>query len=209
MKQSNNQVGEKVLVLGAGQLGASVLASLVPAVTQRNGSVCVIVSGRSRDKQSKRRSSIHQQLADAGARFIPVDIAGSSVAALKDQFHGFDTIINCMGFVAGAGTQIKITRAVLEAGVKRYFPWQFGVNYDVVGKGSGQPVWDEQYDVRTLLREQKRHGVGDCFNRYIYLFSLRTGLWCGQLSPKNHQCPRRMGNAGHRHVACGYWSPDH
>lgn len=48
MKQSNNQVGEKVLVLGAGQLGASVLASLVPAVTQRNGSVCVIVSGRSR-----------------------------------------------------------------------------------------------------------------------------------------------------------------
>ncbi|EBX3265615.1 hypothetical protein DRT26_05920 [Salmonella enterica subsp. enterica serovar Oranienburg] len=47
-----------------------------------------------------------------------------------------------------------MTRAVLEAGVKRYFPWQFGVNYDVVGKGSGQPVWDEQYDVRTLLREQ-------------------------------------------------------
>ncbi len=83
MKQSNNQVGEKVLVLGAGQLGASVLASLVPAVTQRNGSVCVIVSGRSEDKQSKRRSSIHQQLADAGARFIPVDIADSSVAALK------------------------------------------------------------------------------------------------------------------------------
>ncbi|KSB86081.1 2'-hydroxyisoflavone reductase, partial [Salmonella enterica subsp. enterica serovar Newport str. S09097] len=104
MKQSNNQVGEKVLVLGAGQLGASVLASLVPAVTQRNGSVCVIVSGRSRDKQSKRRSSIHQQLADAGARFIPVDIADSSVAALKrSNSHGFDTIINCMGFVAGAG----------------------------------------------------------------------------------------------------------
>lgn len=59
-----------------------------------------------------------------------------------------------MGFIAGTGTQIKITRAVLEAGVKRYFPWQFGVNYNVVGKGSGQPVWDEQYDVRTLLREQ-------------------------------------------------------
>ncbi len=29
------------------------------------------------DKQSKRRSSIHQQLADAGARFIPVDIAAT------------------------------------------------------------------------------------------------------------------------------------
>ncbi len=88
--------------------------------------------------RAKRRSSIHQITGDAGARFIPVDIAdNSSVAALKDQFHGFDTIINCMGFVAGAGTQIKITRAVLEAGVKRYFPRQFGVNYDVAAKGSG------------------------------------------------------------------------
>nr|VUD24182.1 oxidoreductase [Salmonella sp. NCTC 7297] len=154
MKQPNNQVSEKVLVLGAGQLGASVLASLAPAVTQRNGSVCVLVSPRSWDKQDKLRSSIHQRLADAGAQFIAVDIAASTVETLKEQFHGFDTIINCMGFVAGAGTQIKITRAVLEAGVKRYFPWQFGVNYDVVGKGSGQPVWDEQYDVRTLLREQ-------------------------------------------------------
>lgn len=91
---------------------------------------------------------------DAEAKLIPLDIADSTMDALKDQFKEFDTVINCMGFVAGAGTQIKITRAVLEAGVNRYFPWQFGVNYDVVGKGSGQPVWDEQYDVRTLLREQ-------------------------------------------------------
>ncbi len=43
---------------------------------------------------------------------------------------------------------------MIQAGVKRYFPWQFGVDYDVVGKGSGQPVWDEQHDVRTLLRSQ-------------------------------------------------------
>ncbi|AVH19835.1 aromatic alcohol reductase [Enterobacter sp. SGAir0187] len=154
MNQTNNHMGEKVLVLGAGQLGASVLESLVPAVTQRNGSVCVIVSARSWDKQGKLRSRIHQRLADAGAQFIAVDIADSPLETLKAHFHDFDTVINCMGFVAGAGTQIKITRAVLEAGVKRYFPWQFGVNYDVVGKGSGQPVWDEQYDVRALLRQQ-------------------------------------------------------
>ncbi|ELS1590577.1 aromatic alcohol reductase, partial [Salmonella enterica] len=93
MKQPNNQVSEKVLVLGAGQLGASVLASLAPAVTQRNGSVCVLVSPRSWDKQDKLRSSIHQRLADAGAQFIAVDIAASTVETLKEQFHGFDTII--------------------------------------------------------------------------------------------------------------------
>ncbi|EBH9036917.1 TPA: aromatic alcohol reductase [Salmonella enterica] len=154
MKERDVKTGEKVLVLGAGQLGAAVLDYLIPAVIQHNGAVSVIVSPGSRDKQGNLQSDIHQKLADAGAKFISVDVAASTIDALKKHFADFDTIINCMGFVAGAGTQIKITRAVLESGVSRYFPWQFGVNYDVVGKGSGQPVWDEQYDVRTLLREQ-------------------------------------------------------
>ncbi|WP_320726325.1 aromatic alcohol reductase [Enterobacter sp. 118C5] len=154
MKERDIKTGENVLVLGAGQLGAAVLEYLVPAVTQRDGAVSVIVSPRSWDSRGKLQSETHQKLADAGAEFIAVDVADSSTETLKTHFLDFDTVINCMGFVAGAGTQLKITRAVLEAGVSRYFPWQFGVNYDVVGKGSGQPVWDEQYDVRTLLREQ-------------------------------------------------------
>ncbi|EMZ5812489.1 aromatic alcohol reductase [Klebsiella aerogenes] len=154
MKERDVKTGEKVLVLGAGQLGAAVLKCLIPAVTKHNGAVSVIVSPDSRDKQGNLQSDTHQKLADTGAKFISVDVAASTIDALKNHFADFDTVINCMGFVAGAGTQIKITRAVLEAGVSRYFPWQFGVNYDVVGKGSGQPVWDEQYDVRTLLREQ-------------------------------------------------------
>ncbi len=154
MKEHDFNATENILVLGAGQLGVAVLDSLIPAITQLNGNICVIVSPASWDKQGKLRSDTHQKLADAGAAFVSVDVAASTIASLKTHFANFDTVINCMGFVAGAGTQIKITRAVLEAGVSRYFPWQFGVNYDVVGKGSGQPVWDEQYDVRTLLREQ-------------------------------------------------------
>ena len=155
MTERNCTAGEKVLVLGAGQLGAAVLEALIPAVTQRQGSVWVMVSPASFDSEGQLLSATHQRLAAPGANFIAVDVAASTVELLKTHFAAFDTIINCMGFVAGPGTQIKITRAVLEAGVKRYFPWQFGVNYDVVGKGSGQPVWDEQYDVRTLLREQR------------------------------------------------------
>ncbi len=27
-------------------------------------------------------------------------------------------------------------------GARRYFPWQFGVDYDIVGRGSGQPAFD-------------------------------------------------------------------
>ena len=155
MTERNVNKGEKVLVLGAGQLGTAVLDFLIPAVTRRNGSVSVIVSPGSLDQQGNLLSDDHQRLADSGATFMAVDVAASTIESLKPHFAGFDTVINCMGFIAGAGTQIKITRAVLEAGVRRYFPWQFGVNYDVVGKGSGQPVRDEQYDVRTLLREQR------------------------------------------------------
>ncbi|XMR04072.1 aromatic alcohol reductase [Klebsiella pneumoniae] len=155
MKTDNFNHTEKVLVLGAGQLGAAVLDALVPAVIERQGTVSVIVSPAAWDEAGQLRSANHQALADAGATFLAVDIAGSAMETLADQFRGFTTVINCMGFVAGPGTQLKITRAVLAAGVPRYFPWQFGVNYDVVGKGSGQPVWDEQYDVRTLLRAQR------------------------------------------------------
>ena len=86
------------------------------------GTVSVIVSPAARDEAGQLRSSNHQALADAGATFLAVDIAGSAMETLADQFRGFTTVINCMGFVAGPGTQLKITRAVLAAGVPRYFP---------------------------------------------------------------------------------------
>lgn len=54
------------------------------------------------------------------------------------------------------GTQLKLTRAILSAGsVKRYFPWQFGVDYDTIGRASAQDLFDEQLAVRELLRGQK------------------------------------------------------
>lgn len=56
--------------------------------------------------------------------------------------------------MGGSGVQRKLARAVLQAGVKRYLPWQFGVDYDVIGRGSAQDLFDEQLDVRDLLRSQ-------------------------------------------------------
>ena len=87
---------------------------------------------------------------------MPGDLAVGSVEELASQFQAFDALINCTGFIGGPGFQRKVTRAVLDAGVKRYVPWQFGVNYDVVGRGSPQELWDEQLDVRDMLRSQDR-----------------------------------------------------
>jgi hypothetical protein len=47
-------------------------------------------------------------------------------------------------------------RGAFAAGVAHYVPWQFGVDYDVVGQGSGQDVWDEQLEVRNMLRAQSQ-----------------------------------------------------
>ena len=60
------------------------------------------------------------------------------------MFHHYD-----------AGTQLKIARAVLAAKVRRYIPWQFGVDYDVIGRGSAGDLFTEQLDVRDLLRGQE------------------------------------------------------
>ena len=74
-----------------------------------------------------------------------------------------------------AGTQRKICEAVLLSAKqqqqshkaqqnenrKRYFPWQFGVDYDVIGKGSSQDLFTEQLAVREMLRGQKNGEVVD------------------------------------------------
>ena len=61
---------------------------------------------------------------------------------------------------------------VLEADVKRYFPWQFGVDYDVIGRGSAQDLFDEQLDVRDLLRSQNRMEWVIVSNRNVHQLSL-------------------------------------
>jgi len=84
---------------------------------------------------------------------------------LAGIFANYDTVIACSGFGFPAGTQLRVARAVLKAGsegkdgkgkgVRRYFPWQWGIDYDVVGQGSAQDLFDEQLGVRKLLRAQK------------------------------------------------------
>ena len=90
-----------------------------------------------------------------------------------------------------AGTQRKIYEAVLlsakqesqkgNKGIKkRYFPWQFGVDYDVIGKGSSQDLFTEQLAVRDMLRSSGEwgSGLGDCEHRDVYEFFVRECVWC-------------------------------
>jgi hypothetical protein len=145
---------EHILVLGAGELGMAVLRQLAPRTAHAQSRLTVLVSPQSISDPAPAQVQTASVLRGLGVDMVAFDLAGCTEAELSAQLRPFHTVIGCTGFVAGPGTQLKITRAVLAAGVHRYFPWQFGVDYDIVGHGSGQPVFDEQYAVRELLRAQ-------------------------------------------------------
>ena len=147
-----------ILVLGAGELGMPVLRALSRrAATASDVSVAVLLRPSSMDSRVPAKQADLEELRTLGVAFVAGDIAEASVAELADLFRRFDTVVSCTGFAAGPGTQLKLVRAALAGGVRRYVPWQFGVDYDVVGRGSPQELWDEALDVRDLLRAQ--HGT--------------------------------------------------
>jgi nucleoside-diphosphate-sugar epimerase len=142
-----------ILVLGAGQLGMAVLRALAPRIRAAGQPITVLVAPQMLSTPSEQEAANLAELGALGVTIMGFDL-GADQDALAQLFGHYRTVVNCTGFVAGPGTQLRITRAVLQAGVNRYFPWQFGVDYDIVGRGSGQPVFDEQYEVRELLRSQ-------------------------------------------------------
>ncbi|WKG03930.1 aromatic alcohol reductase [Mycolicibacterium sp. HK-90] len=145
-----------ILVIGTGELGASVVAALAHHVSAHPGAATITVLLRpptpgADPGQDTRRA----ELTNEGIAIEHADIATASVTELAGIMTRYHTVISCIGFAAGAGTQRKLAHAALTAGVSRYFPWQFGVDYDEIGRGSAQPLFDEQLDVRDLLRRQR------------------------------------------------------
>lgn len=152
---ADNHSVENILVLGAGELGRAVLQGL--AEVRHRGTpmrLSVLLRPFPTNGPGVRSREQAKALAILNIDIVRADIATASEEELAHLFAQFSTIICCTGFVGGSGTQRKITSAVLKAGNKRYIPWQFGVDYDVVGRNSGQEVWDEQLDVREMLRNQ-------------------------------------------------------
>lgn len=78
----------------------------------------------------------------------------SSIEELAALFAKYDTVLGCVGYAAGIDTPMKLAKAALQSGIPRYFPWQFGVDFEVIGRGGPQDIFDAQLDVRELLRAQ-------------------------------------------------------
>lgn len=148
----------KILVLGAGELGTAVLECLAK-IAPPNVSITVFLRPNTISSTNSSKVADLSHLKSLGIAFLSGDVATQTVPELASLFSPYDLIISCLGFASGPGSQIKLAKAVLEAKVKRYVPWQFGVDYDIIGRGCAQTLFDEQLDVRELLRNQQGQGT--------------------------------------------------
>ncbi|KAH8803189.1 putative isoflavone oxidoreductase [Xylogone sp. PMI_703] len=144
-----------ILVLGAGELGLPVLTSLSQLLPSTS-KITVLLRPASISSPSPSKQAEISQIRSQNIVILPGDIVSLSRSELSDLVKPYDTVISCLGFASGKTTQLKIAEAVLDAKVERYFPWQFGVDYDIIGRGSAQDLFDVQCDVRSLLRGQNR-----------------------------------------------------
>lgn len=145
-----------ILVLGTGELGFEVLQSLATHAQRDSRSISVLlrVCPQTEHAIAKRAG----QIADfkrLGISILEADIVNDPGSHLQEVFAPFHTVIGCSGMAYPLGTQLKVCQAVLGAKVPRYIPWQFGLDYDKIGRGSSQDLFNEQLDVRDLLRGQK------------------------------------------------------
>ena len=148
---------QSILVLGAGELGLPVLRNLARLAKQKPGSqVSVLLRESTLNTQEPAKQREMTELRGLGVGLVAGDLVKDSIDELAAVFARFDTVIGCAGMVAGRETPMKLARAALQSGVRRYFPWQFGVDFEAIGRGSPQDLFDAQLDVRELLRAQDR-----------------------------------------------------
>ncbi len=118
--------------------------------------ISVLLRASTINSQVPEKKAEIDEVRGLGVQMVAADLVNDSIDQLAAVFAPFDTVIGCAGMVAGRETPMKLATAALKSGIKRYFPWQFGVDFEVIGRGSPQDLFDAQLDVRELLRGQDK-----------------------------------------------------
>ena len=152
-----NSTSQNILVLGAGELGLPVLRNLAKRAKAVEGAkISVLLRASAVESSAPDKQQTIAEFKGLGIEIVIGDLVKSSIDELAVVFAQYDTVIGCAGYAAGIDTPMKLARAALQARIPRYFPWQFGVDFDVIGRGSPQDIFDAQLDVRELLRGQQQ-----------------------------------------------------
>ena len=156
MNQATSDVKSRnILVLGAGELGLPVLRNLARRAKDIKGAkISVLLRGSAVTSDVPAKQRDIAEVRGLGIEIVIGDLVKSSIDELALLFAQYDTVLGCAGYAAGINTPMKLAKAALQSGIPRYFPWQFGVDFDVIGRGGPQDIFDAQLDVRELLRAQ-------------------------------------------------------
>lgn len=143
----------RTLVLGAGELGLAVITAL--ATRSASPSHITVLLGPS-TLTSPSKTPLITHLHSLGVSPTPGDVGASTESELATLLAPFHTVVSCVGFSAELpkGTQLKIARAAVRARVERFVPWMFGADYDLIGRGRAQDLFDEQLDAQAVLKAQ-------------------------------------------------------
>lgn len=146
-----------ILVLGAGELGMPVLRNLAHRAKHiESARISVLLRQSAVESSDPAKQRDIAELRAAGIAIVLGDLVNDSIDELAAVFSRYDTVIGCAGYAAGINTPMKLARAAIQSGIPRYFPWQFGVDFEAIGRGGPQDIFDAQLDVRELLRSQDR-----------------------------------------------------
>ena len=145
---------ESILILGAGELGGAVLRSLANHPLRSDSKVAVLLRPSTINSSDASKQNDIKSLTSLGIDVVGGDVVSDSVEQLATTFGTFHTVINCTGMYLPPGTQIRVAEAAIASGCRKYYPWEFGVDYEVIGRNSSQDLFTEKLDVRDLLRGQ-------------------------------------------------------
>ncbi|KAH6606906.1 hypothetical protein Trco_006059 [Trichoderma cornu-damae] len=144
---------DSILVLGAGELGLAVLEALARHPKRNHARITVLLRQATLDSAAPDKKRLTEHIRALDAHLEAADVARASAPELAAVFSRHGIVVSCTGMGLPPGTQTKLAQAALEAKV-RYLPWQFGMDYDAMGPGSSQDLFDEQLGVRAMLRAQ-------------------------------------------------------
>lgn len=149
---------KSILLLGAGDLGTALLHALPTHPLLTSTPLTLLL--RPSSLPSPSRLAPLRALSPT-LTFTSLDLSAPDARPALTTLittGGYDTVISCTGFSGPPGTQTLIASAVLDAGdrVQHFLPWQFGVDYDVIGAEAAGGLMAEQVAVRAALRAQGR-----------------------------------------------------
>ncbi|RMZ74474.1 hypothetical protein GMOD_00003519 [Pyrenophora seminiperda CCB06] len=149
-----------ILLIGFGELGSALFSHLLTLPSTQ------ITLGTPNSSKYASLLSSHPNVSH-----LTVDLTSPSTFLAK-TLAAYDILISATGYSSTSDSVTRLAQEVLEAGKIRqaqekgklwFFPWQWGVDYDITGDVEGvMPLFGYQKAVRDLLRE-KAEESGVCW----------------------------------------------